>query len=91
MSRFSGGRSFIQSEEVGRQSVICQATKLAALLPELTYDNRQEITKEVVERIEVSKDSLHFVIQHISNLNIKNGETLADFPIFLCSLMYSGD
>lgn len=42
----------------------------------------QEITKEVLERIEVRKESLHFDIHHISNLKQKDGETLADFPLY---------
>ena len=37
---------------------------------------------EVVERIEVSKESPHFVIHHISDLGIKEGETLSDFPLY---------
>jgi hypothetical protein len=82
LPRLQGEIDFIQSEETGRQFVISQATTLTALWPELTYDVRREITKEVVERIEVSKESLHFVVHHISNLNIKDGETLADFPMY---------
>ena len=57
----------------------------------LTYEARQEITKEVVERIDVSKESLHFEIHHISNLNQKEGETLADFPLYHNSAVQSGD
>ena len=79
--RLQGEIDFINSEDVGRQFVVSQATTLAALWSELTYEARQEITKEVVERIDVSKESLHFVIHHISSLNQKGGETLADFPI----------
>jgi hypothetical protein len=77
-----GEIDFINSEDMGRQYVVSQATTLAALWPELSYEARQEITKEVVERIDVSKESLHFEIHHISNLNQKDGETLADFPLY---------
>ncbi|NTW87945.1 MAG: recombinase family protein [Desulfobulbaceae bacterium] len=79
--RLQGEIDFINSEDVGRQYVVSQATTLAALWSELSYEARQEITKEVVERIDVSKESLHFEIHHISNLNQKDGETLADFPL----------
>ncbi len=79
--RLQGEIDFLKSEDVGRQYVVNQATTLAALWPELTYGARQEITKEVAERIKVSKDSLHFDIHHISNLGKKDGETLADFPM----------
>jgi len=89
--RLQGDIDFINSEDVGRQYVVSQATTLAALWSELSYEARQEITKEVVERIEVHKESLHFDIHHISNLKQKDGETLADFPMFLCSAVYSGD
>jgi site-specific DNA recombinase len=79
--RLQGEIDFLKSEDMGRQYVVSQATTLAALWPELSYEARQEITKEVVERIDVSKESLHFEIHHISNLNQKDGETLADFPL----------
>lgn len=72
---------FINSKDVGRQFVVSQATTLAALWSEITYEARQEITSEIVERIDISKESLHFVIHHISSLNKKNGDILADIPI----------
>lgn len=78
--RLQGEIDFIKSEDVGRQFVASQATTLAALWPELTYEARQEITKEVVKRIEVSKESLHFDIHHISNLNQKKGRPLRISP-----------
>lgn len=80
--RLQGEIDFLKSEDMGRQYVVSQATTLAALWSELSYEARQDITKEVVERIDVSKDSLHFEIHHISNLNQKDGETLADFPLY---------
>ena len=81
MPRLQGEIDFIKSEETGRQYVVSQVMTLAALWQELTYEARQEIVREIVERIEVGKESLNFVIHHISNLNQKDGETLADFPI----------
>jgi site-specific DNA recombinase len=89
--KLQGEIDFIKSEDVGRQYVVSQATTLAALWSELKYESRQEITKEVVERIEVSKKSLHFDIHHISNLNQKDGETLADFPLYHGSAVQSSD
>ena len=80
--KLQGEIDFIKSEDVGRQYVVTQATTLAALWSELTYEARQEIIKEVVERIEVSNESLHFDVHHISNLGKKDGETLADFPLY---------
>jgi site-specific DNA recombinase len=79
-----GEIDYIKGEELGREYVVSQAKTLQALWPELTYAARQEIIKEVVERIVVSKESLNFVIHHISNLGQKDGETLADFPLYLC-------
>ncbi len=79
--RLQGEIDFINSEDVGRQIVIRRATTLAALWSELSYEARQEIAKEVIERVDVSKESLHFTIHHISNPNKNDGETLADFPI----------
>jgi site-specific DNA recombinase len=80
--RLQGEIDFIIGEELGRQYVVSQANTLQGLWPELTYAARQEIIKEVVERIVVSKESLNFVIHHISSLGQKDGETLADFPLY---------
>jgi site-specific DNA recombinase len=34
---------------------------LASLWPSLSYEARQQVVKELVERIDVGEDSLHFV------------------------------
>ncbi len=71
----------MNNEDVGRAFVIKQATTLSALWPELSYQARQDIIKEIVEHIEVGKEALHFVIHHMPNLSQNYGETLADFPL----------
>ncbi len=77
-----GEIDFIKTEKNGRKHVVSQETTLAALWSDLTYEARRDIVKEIIGRIDVSKESLHFVVHHISDFSQKNGETLADFPMY---------
>lgn len=56
---------FIKTNEIGKSYVIERATTLASLWPSLSYEARQQVVKELVERIDVGEDSLHFVFYYI--------------------------
>ncbi|MDD2734568.1 MAG: recombinase family protein, partial [Desulfuromonadaceae bacterium] len=56
---------FIKTNEIGKSYVIERATTLASLWPSLSYEARQQVVKELVERIDVGEDSLHFVFFYI--------------------------
>ena len=54
---------------IGKRIVINQATTLLTLWPDLSYQARQDIVKEIVERIDVSAESLfQFQIKAPSSL-----------------------
>jgi site-specific DNA recombinase len=56
---------FIKTNEIGKSYVIERATTLASLWDSLSYEARQQVVKELVERIDVGEDSLHFVFFYI--------------------------
>lgn len=56
---------FTKTNAIGKAYVIARATTLAALWDTMSYEARLQIVKELVERIDVCEDSLHFVFFYI--------------------------
>lgn len=56
---------FIKTNEIGRSYVIERATTLTSLWGMLSYEARQQVVKEVLDRVDVGEESLHFVFYYI--------------------------
>lgn len=65
--RLQAQMDFIKTNEIGKTFIIEKASTLATIWDTLSNEARRQVVKELIERIDVSEDSLHFVFFYVSS------------------------